>query len=225
MSIKIFLVEDDEMTREGIEAYLLAKNYQVMVAADGERAWSLFKRNSFDLVILDVMLPKEDGFQVLQKIRKVSEVPVLMLTAMNDESTQVLSFNSQADDYMSKPFSLVVLEKRIEALLKRTKKAKELKLWHNQDAFVDFVGYQGMYQGKVVDLKPKEIQVLKLLITHKNQVLSREQILSSLWTEDEAPLDRVIDVYIKNLRKKLGLNCLVTVKGVGYKYEESKENE
>lgn len=222
MQRKILFVEDDEMTREGVVAYLIEKDYHVIPAADGEAGWRAFQQSTFDLVILDVMLPKEDGFSVLKKIREISDVPVLMLTAMNDESTQILSFNSEADDYMSKPFSLVVLEKRIEAILKRVQKQELSDVWHYGDAMVDFSGYQGTYLEKAVDLKPKEIQVLKYLIENKNQVLSREQILDNIWGEEEAPLDRVIDVYIKNLRKKLALDCLITVKGVGYKYEERR---
>src|SRR5690625_3727494 len=119
MMKKILLVEDEEMTREGVEEFLKVKGYEVVAVEDGEEAIATFQRESFDLVVLDIMLPKVDGFEVLQTIRKTSETSILMLTAMDDESTQIMSFEEYADDYMSKPFSLAVLEKRIEALLRR----------------------------------------------------------------------------------------------------------
>lgn len=140
---------------------------------------------------------------------------------MNDESTQIMSFEEQADDYMSKPFSLLVLEKRIEALLRR-RKGYTRQLWVYNQTKVDFSGYHATYEGKSVDVKPKEIKLLHLLIEHEGFALTREQILDQLWKFEEAPLDRVIDVYVKNLRKKLHLDCIKTVKGVGYKYEAQR---
>lgn len=221
MRKRILLVEDEETTREGIEEYLTVKGYDVVAARDGEEAISTFKKMEYDLVILDIMLPKSDGFTVLHAIRECSQTSVLMLTAMDDEYTQIMSFEEQADDYMSKPFSLAVLEKRIEALLRRNKPDYNKELWTYVDTQVDFSGFSATYKEVAIDVKPKEIKLLHLLILHEGQVLSREQILDRLWDHDEAPLDRVIDVYIKNLRKKLHLDCIKTVKGVGYKYEES----
>lgn len=216
---RILLVEDEDITREGIEEFLKVKSYVVVAVADGEAAINAFQQENFDLVILDIMLPKADGFEVLQAIRETSETSVLMLTAMNDESTQIMSFEEQADDYMSKPFSLLVLEKRIEALLRRSKPNYTRQLWVYHETKVDFAGYSAMYKEQPVDVKPKEIKLLHLLIEHEGQALTREQILDQLWALEEAPLDRVIDVYIKNLRKKLHLDCIKTVKGIGYKYE------
>ena len=219
---KILLVEDEEMTREGVEEFLKVKGYEVVAVEDGEEAIATFQRESFDLVVLDIMLPKVDGFEVLQTIRKTSETSILMLTAMDDESTQIMSFEEYADDYMSKPFSLAVLEKRIEALLRRCNMAYTPKLWVYKQTKVDFIGFSATYKEEQVDMTPKEIRLLQLLVEHKGQVLTREQILDHLWEFEEAPLDRVIDVYIKNLRKKLFLDCIKTVKGVGYKYEEKR---
>ncbi|MDQ8735191.1 response regulator transcription factor [Paenibacillus sp. LHD-38] len=221
MKKKILLVEDEETTREGIDEFLTVKGYDVIAAQDGEEAIKVFESMGFDLVILDIMLPKADGFTVLQTIRESSQTSVLMLTAMDDEYTQIMSFEEQADDYMSKPFSLAVLEKRIEALLRRSKPDYNKELWIYEDTKVDFSGFSATYKGSEIDVKPKEIKLLYLLVEHAGQVLSREQILDRLWDHDETPLDRVIDVYIKNLRKKLHLDCIKTVKGVGYKYEES----
>ena len=161
-------------------------------------------------------MPKKDGFEVLQEIRKSSNVPVLILSAVEDEKSQIKSFDLMVDGYVNKPFSLPVLSKRVEALLKRH--YGNYNLWKYKDAVVNFSSYQATYKGIDADVKPKEVDILKLLLENENKVLSREQILDNVWYDsDEAPYDRVVDVYIKNLRKKLKLDCIVTVKNVGYK--------
>ena len=218
--IEILIVEDEIDIREGISEYLSEVGYDVMVAEDGQKGIDLFKSNEFDLVLLDIMLPKINGFGVLSQIREISDVPVMMLTAMTDDYSQIMSFNEKADDYITKPFSVVVLHKRIEALQRRIQGRQQNNKWIYKDVEVDFLGFCAKKDNNPVDLKPKEIKLLELLIKHKNQVLTRNQMLDSLWEIDEAPADRVIDVYIKNLRKKLDLDCITTVKGIGYKFEE-----
>lgn len=220
MSTKILIVEDERDIREGISEYLSEVGYDVMVAEDGQEGIDLFKSNEFDLVLLDIMLPKINGFGVLSQIREISDVPVMMLTAMTDDYSQIMSFNEKADDYITKPFSVVVLHKRIEALQRRIQGRQQNNKWIYKDVEVDFLGFCAKKDNNPVDLKPKEIKLLELLIKHKNQVLTRNQMLDSLWEIDEAPADRVIDVYIKNLRKKLDLDCITTVKGIGYKFED-----
>ena len=220
VSTKILIVEDEIDIREGISEYLSEVGYDVMVAEDGQEGIDLFKSNEFDLVLLDIMLPKINGFGVLSQIREISDVPVMMLTAMTDDYSQIMSFNEKADDYITKPFSVVVLHKRIEALQRRIQGRQQNNKWIYKDVEVDFLGFCAKKDNNPVDLKPKEIKLLELLIKHKNQVLTRNQMLDSLWEIDEAPADRVIDVYIKNIRKKLLLDCIVTVKGIGYKFEE-----
>lgn len=220
MKHKILIIEDDQLIREGVKEYLNEMDYSVIEAEDGQIGIDLFKESSFDLVLLDIMLPKLNGFVVLNQIREMSDVPVIMLTAMSDDYTQIMSFDEKADDYIPKPFSIVVLHKRIEALLRRENKRKEVKVWEYQDIKVDFLGYTARKGKELVDLKPKEIQLLNLLLKNKGQVLTRNQMIDAIWNPDEMPNDRVIDVYIKNLRKKLQLDCIVTVKGIGYKYEE-----
>ena len=220
MSTKILIVEDEIDIREGISEYLSEVGYDVMVAEDGQEGIDFFKSNEFDLVLLDIMLPKINGFGVLSQIREISDVPVMMLTAMTDDYSQIMSFNEKADDYITKPFSVVVLHKRIEALQRRIQGRQQNNKWIYKDVEVDFLGFCAKKDNNPVDLKPKEIKLLELLIKHKNQVLTRNQMLDSLWEIDEAPADRVIDVYIKNLRKKLDLDCITTVKGIGYKFED-----
>ena len=205
MDKRILLVEDEEDTREAVSEFLSEAGFQVTVAKDGEIAMELLRNNLYDMVVLDIMLPKVNGFVVLNWLRKRSQIPVLMLTAMHDEYTQLMSFDEQADDYITKPFSLRLLQKRMEALFRRVRPQNSTDIWQYQDIEVDFNGFQESIKKEPVDLNPK--------------VLTRDQILDCLWKE-EAPMDRVIDVYIKNLRKKLHLDCIVTVKGIGYKYED-----
>lgn len=222
---KILLVEDEKLAREGVRDFLISRGYLVTEAVDGEEAVKKFCESGqsvFDLIILDVMLPKMNGILVLKEIRKRSKVPVLMLTALSDEGTQLASFDNLADDYLCKPFSLLILEKRVEALLRRALEnlqKEEVSRWVREGVLVDFLEYKGYLNGVDVDLKPKEVELLKLLIENPKVTLRREQILEELW-KDELPYDRVIDVYIKNLRKKLQIDCIKTVKGVGYCYVE-----
>ncbi|MFR6245741.1 MAG: response regulator transcription factor [Romboutsia timonensis] len=218
--MNILIVEDEKEIREGVSEYLSEVGYNVISAEDGIQAIELFKNSKIDLVILDIMLPKANGFVVLNKIRQESNVPVIMLTAMSDDYTQIMSFDEKADDYITKPFSIIVLYKRIEALLRRVVKVSENKKWFYGDIEIDFEGYSARKNGENIDLKPKEIKLIELLLKYEGKVLTRAQILDNLWNIEESPNDRVIDVYIKNIRKKLLLDCIVTVKGIGYKFEE-----
>ncbi|WP_330594161.1 response regulator transcription factor [Paeniclostridium hominis] len=218
--MNILIVEDEKEIREGVSEYLSEVGYNVISAEDGMQAIELFKNSKIDLVILDIMLPKANGFVVLNKIRQESNIPVIMLTAMSDDYTQIMSFDEKADDYITKPFSIIVLHKRIEALLRRGVKVSENKKWFYEDIEIDFEGYSARKNGENIDLKPKEIKLIELLLKYEGKVLTRAQILDNLWSIEESPNDRVIDVYIKNIRKKLLLDCIVTVKGIGYKFEE-----
>ena len=221
MKAKILIVEDEADIREGISEYLSETGYEVIEAEDGEEAVKVFNEKNIDLIILDIMIPKLNGFGVLNKVRESSSIPVIMLTAMSDNYTQIMSFNEQADDYITKPFSVVILHKRIEAILRRSKAIEDNNnIWKYKDVEVDFLGFSAKKMGVPVDLKPKEIKLLEMLLKNKNKVLTRGQILDSIWSAEEYPTDRVIDVYIKNIRKNLMINCIVTVKGVGYKFEE-----
>lgn len=215
--MNLLVAEDEALIREGICEFLQEEGYQVFEACDGEEALNIFRTKDIHLMLLDIMMPKMDGMQVLREVRKISDIPVLMLTALTDEGTQVESFDSRADDYVSKPFSLLVLKKRVEALLRR--KYPQNTIWQYNGAAVDFQGFTAAYQGNSVKITPKEVQLLEVLVRNAGRAVTREQMLDAIWNEEEAPFDRVIDVYIKNLRKKLHLSCIVTVKGIGYKIE------
>lgn len=216
----LLVIEDNINTNEAICEYMKSAGHTILSALDGEEGLLLAKEPSIDLVVLDIMLPKIDGMTVLRELRKCSTVPILMLTAIEDEHTQATSFDAEADDYITKPFSMVLLGKRITALLRRSGKNPEILRVQFGDITVDFGGYAAWNQAGRIDLTPKEIELLKLLLEHKGLVLTRSQILDELWGYDAPIIDRTVDTYIKNLRKKLNLNRIITVKGVGYKYEE-----
>lgn len=215
----ILIVEDDKITNDLICDYLYDAGHFVYQAYDGTEALELFAKESIELVILDIMLPHINGIQVLKEIRKTSMVSVLMLTALSDEGTQINSFDSLADDYITKPFSMVLLGKRVLALLRRSGKMAEKDIWEYENIKIDFSGYLAEKGGKPVELAPKEIQLLKLLIKNAGRVMTRENLIDGVWGIDAPLFDRTIDTYIRRIRQKLNLGCITTVKGVGYRFE------
>lgn len=206
------------MIREGVVEFLREFKYEMVEAGDGLEALKKFN-HEINLVILDIKLPSMNGLEVLRKIREKSRVPVLMMTAFSDEESQIMAFSNLADGFMEKPFSLPVLKARVEALLKKTL-GEDLREFNYQETKIDFVSFRAEVAGQAVEVKPKELEILKYLFLNEGRVLTREQIIENVWKEsEEIPFDRVIDVYIKELRKKLKLDCIYTVRGVGYKLE------
>lgn len=206
------------MIREGVVEFLREFKYEMVEAGDGLEALKKFN-HEINLVILDIKLPSMSGLEVLRKIREKSRVPVLMMTAFSDEESQIMAFSNLADGFMEKPFSLPVLKARVEALLKKTL-GEDLREFSYQETKIDFVSFRAELAGQAVEVKPKELEILKYLFLNEGRVLKREQIIENVWKEsEEIPFDRVIDVYIKELRKKLKLDCIYTVRGVGYKLE------
>ena len=206
------------MIREGVVEFLREFKYEMVEAGDGVEALKKFN-HEINLVILDIKLPSMSGLEVLRKIREKSRVPVLMMTAFSDEESQIMAFSNLADGFMEKPFSLPVLKARVEALLKKTL-GEDLREFSYQETKIDFVSFRAELAGRSVEVKPKELEILKYLFLNEGRVLKREQIIENVWKEsEEIPFDRVIDVYIKELRKKLKLDCIYTVRGVGYKLE------
>lgn len=215
----LLIVEDDKKTNEAVCEYMRSAGHETIPAYDGAEAIQIFREKQIDLAVLDIMLPKMTGLAVLHEIRRTSLLPVLMLTAIEDEYTQVQSFDEQADDYITKPFSMVLLGKRVTALLRRSGQSVMPDTMTFGEITVDFSGYTARDQEGKIDLTPKEIDLLRLFVEHKGLVLTRNQILDELWGDDNPIIDRTVDTYVKNLRKKLRLDCLVTVKGIGYKFE------
>lgn len=216
---KIMIAEDDVKTNEAICEYMKSAGHDTIPAYDGAEAIRCFRQEKPDLAVLDIMLPKMTGLAVLHEIRRTSDIPVLMLTAVEDEYTQVQSFDEQADDYITKPFSMVLLGKRITALVRRTGQSVMPDTMTFGEVTVDFSGYTARDGEGKIELTPREVDLLRLFVEHKGLVLTRNQILDELWGSDNPIIDRTVDTYVKNLRRKLRLDSLVTVKGIGYKFE------
>ena len=216
--MKILVVEDDKIIREGICEYLSEFGYEMYEAEDGRKALNIFKDKDINLIILDIQIPLLNGLEVLKEVRKESKIPILMLTAFSDEEYKISAFSSLADGYIEKPFSLPVLKVRIDSLIKRY--YKEVEKFIYKDLEVNFSSYTAKVKDEFIDVKAKELEILKYLLENEGHVLTRNQIIDNVWKETEdIPFDRVIDVYIKELRKKLRLDCIITIRNVGYKLE------
>lgn len=216
--MKILIVEDEDMIREGISDYLADCGYETIQAADGLEALEQFSNHQVTLVLLDIQMPKLNGLEVLSEIRKSSQVPVLMLTAFQDEEYKMSAFAALADGYLEKPFSLSLLKVRVDAIFKRYYDTG--RIFTYRDTQVDFDSYSAKVAGQEVAVNAKELEILDYLVRNEGRALTRSQIIDAVWKmTDEVPFDRVIDVYIKELRKKLDLDCILTVRNVGYKLE------
>lgn len=215
----ILVVEDDVSTNRVICEVMKAQGYRVLSAKDGEEAVVLFEKEPVNLVILDIMLPKRSGLEVLSEIRSYKDTPVIMLTALGDEYTQLESFEKQADEYVTKPFSPMVLGKRVTALLKRTEPLADQVL-EIGDVKVDFGSFSVKRNGEEVPFTTRELQILKYMAEHAGLVLTRDQIIDAVWGMDFDHTDRTVDTHIKNIRRKLDSDCISTVKGVGYRFEK-----
>ena len=219
MAMKILITEDDATIREGICAYLSEFGYEIIEACDGREALSKFESNKINLVILDIQIPFINGLDVLRRIREKSNLPVLILTAFSDEEFKITAFSNLADGYIEKPFSLPVLKARIDALI--TKNYEKFEVFRYKDLEINFSNFSAKINNAEMEISAKEIEVLKYLLLNEGRALTRKQILENVWKESEnIPFDRVIDVYIKDLRKKFGLDCIKTIRNIGYKLEK-----
>ena len=215
--MRLLVVEDDKTLREGISEYLSEFGYIVMEAKDGREAISKFNHD-INLIILDIQIPFVNGLDVLKEIRRKSKVPVLILTAFSDEEYKIEAFTNLADGYIEKPFSLPVLKARIDSLMK--KNFGQIEKFEYKNIEINFTSYTAKINDEKIDINAKELEILKCLLDNEGQALTRMQIIDNVWKEtEEIPYDRVIDVYIKELRKKLGLDCIITIRNVGYKLE------
>ncbi len=221
---KILVVEDDFDIQEILLNFLQEAGYDVTVANDGVEALSVFTDNQFDLILLDIMLPKIDGFGVCELIRKQSQIPIIMLTALSGEEEQIRGLDLQVDDYITKPFSMPVLVRKIAAVLRRSNHQKDDKYCtvSYQNLVLDLDSYTAVIDGNAYELTQREFEVLRELLTHQGRVLTRQNLLNKLWKYDFYGDERVVDTHIKNLRKKLGIDFIRTIRGVGYKID--KEN-
>lgn len=222
---KILVVEDDLSIQALLHDFLEEAGYRVVLAADGVEALARYAEQPFDLVLLDIMLPKIDGYGVCGVIRQRSDVPVIMLTALDNEENQIKGLDLQADDYITKPFSMPVLLRKIAAVLRRSSKWEAIpQTIKYKDLILDLDGYKVHAGGKNIDLTPREFEILRELLTHQGRILTRQNLLQTLWKYEFFGEERIIDTHIKNLRKKLGTaDYIETIRGVGYRID--KENE
>ncbi|RKJ18267.1 DNA-binding response regulator [bacterium D16-50] len=221
---KILVVEDDFDIGELLQNFLQEAGYEVAVAKDGVEAIDIFSNGQFDLILLDIMLPKIDGFTVCELIRRQSQIPIIMLTALNGEEEQIRGLDLQIDDYITKPFSMPILVRKIAAVLRRSYQGQndEHQTISYQNLILDLDSYTTTAAGNVYELTQREFEILRELLTHQGRVMTRQNLLNKLWRYDFYGDERVVDTHIKNLRKKLGVDFIQTIRGVGYKID--KEN-
>lgn len=214
----ILFLEDEPTIQEVLAEYMKMQGYQVTAVSDGEQALKLLSERKFDMAVLDIMVPKISGLEVLSFIRENRpETATIMLTALGDEKTQVQAFNLYADDYVIKPVSPIILLKRMETILRRVKrtegkKEKEKGLYIQEDS------YQAFYDGELLPLTLSEFLLLQTLKKEPNRAFTREQLILRIFNEDYIGNDRIIDAHVKNLRKKLPRNYIKTIIGIGYQF-------
>lgn len=213
----ILIVEDEPDIQELLTAYLRNAGYRTASAEDGVAALDLFQSRTFDLVLLDIMLPKIDGFGVCEVIRRQSQVPILMLTALDGEEQQLKGFGLNIDDYVTKPFSIPVLLEKIRVILRRSAGAEAENLLRYRDVTVNLDTREVSLGGRLLDLTAREFDLLYTFLASPGRVFTREMLLAKLWGYDFYGDARVVDSHIKNLRRKLERDYIETVRGVGYR--------
>ena len=221
--LKILVADDESRMRKLVKDFLLKSNFEVLEAEDGSQALDLFyATKDIALIILDVMMPKMDGFEVCREIRQTSQVPIIMLTAKDDERDELQGFQLGVDEYITKPFSPKILVARVEAVLRRTNQSEETELLEYGGIVVDKTAHSVTIDGKPVDLSFKEFELLTYFMENKGIALSREKILNHVWNYDYFGDARTIDTHVKKLRSKLGDkgDLIKTIWGVGYKMGE-----
>ena len=219
---KILVVDDEARMRKLVNDFLTRNGFVVVEAANGEEAVDVFfESNDFDMVVLDVMMPKMDGWQVLKQIREYSNVPIIMLTAKTEEKDELLGFKLGVDEYVTKPFSPKILVARIEAILKRNNNFEEII--EVGGITIDKTAHQVIIDGKNIELSYKEFELLAYFVANKGVALSREKILNSVWNYDYFGDARTIDTHVKKLRSKMGEKgeYIKTIWGMGYKFDAS----
>ena len=214
---KILIAEDEPDIQELLCAYLQEAGYESCAAGDGAAALDVFQTQPFDLVLLDIMLPKIDGFAVCQLIRRQSQVPILMLTALDGEEQQLRGYGLDIDDYITKPFSMAVLLEKIRVILRRSSGASEKALLRYRDLTVDLDTREALLDGTPLDLTAREFHLLHTFLAAPGRVFTREMLLARLWGYDFYGDERIVDSHVKNLRHKLKRDYIETVRGVGYR--------
>lgn len=220
--LKILVVDDESRMRKLVKDFLVKNNYDVVEAEDGSQALDIFyEQKDISLIILDVMMPKMDGWQVCREIRQYSKIPIIMLTAKSDERDELQGFQLGVDEYISKPFSPKILVARVEAILRRTNQLDSDEKLEAGGIMVDKAAHSVTIDGELVDLSYKEFELLSYFLENKGIALSREKILNNVWNYDYFGDARTIDTHVKKLRSKMGEkgDLIKTIWGMGYKFE------
>ena len=221
MGKRILVIEDEASIQNILRIFLEDVGYQVTLADDGMDGIAAFHKDSFDLVLLDIMMPRLDGYSVCEMIRNESSTPVILLTALDDEDNQMKGFNLLADDYITKPFSMPLVLKRMEAVLRRARSGEKSSVLVYQNVQLDTENYKVFVEGKEITLTAREFDILRLLMENQGRVFTREQLLDIIWNYDYLGDDKIINTHIKNIRKKLGVDCIETIRGVGYRIDKN----
>ena len=222
MNIRILVVEDDAVIRDMVCKFLRKEGWSVDACTDGDDALELIYDNAYHLVLLDIMLPGTNGQVLLKELRQIRDTPVLMMTALSDDGNQLQAFNNQADDYVVKPFSLQILVKRAEALLRRSGALKKELKAGKLVLFPETYGAE--YDGVKMSLTPREFEIIELFARNAGKIITHENLLTWIWGYDFDGNEGIIHANIKKLRDKLPSNIIRTVKGVGYCLEVEDEN-
>ncbi len=222
--MKVLVVDDEKRIQDVLYEYCKIEKFDVDFANNGEEALIKLNQHQYDIMVLDIMMPKMDGFEVLKLLPKEKKIPTIVLSARDDEYDKLQGFDLDIDDYLTKPFSPKELIARMKAITKRNQVKRKTKYTY-QTLEIDYDGHTVKIDGKLVNLTPKEYDVLVYLIDNKNIAISREQLLSKIWGYDFFGDDRTIDTHIKMLRNNLGKyrDLIVTVRGLGYKYSDEEE--
>ena len=221
MAKKVLVVDDEKLIVKGIRFSLEQDGMEVDCAYDGEEALKMATENHYDMILLDIMLPKMDGFEVCQHIREFSDMPIVMLTAKGDDMDKILGLEYGADDYITKPFGVMELISRVKALLRRTSRMNEDSQLIHEDILMDMDKHAVTVAGQLCELTFKEFELLKYLMLNQGIVLSRDKIMDQVWGFEYEGESRTVDMHIKTLRQKLGAagSCIKTVRNVGYMIE------
>lgn len=224
---KLLIVDDEMHIRDLVQKYATFENYESETAENGLEAIGKVKHNEYDLVIMDIMMPELDGFSAVKEIRKISQVPVIMLSARSEEYDKLYAFDLGIDDYVTKPFSPKELMRRVNAVLARAthknnqESATTNEVWQYKNLKIDYSAHIVTINNEKIDLTPKEYELLVYLIKNQNIAVRREQLLEKVWGYDYYGDDRTLDTHMKSLRKKIGeyANCIITIRRVGYRFE------
>lgn len=225
--IKVLICDDEVLIREVIKEYLKMEGYEVLEAENGLIAKEMVEKELPDFIIMDIMMPKMDGYQSIKEIKKIKDIPCLMLSARQDEIDKLLGFEIGIDDYMSKPFSPKELIARIKAITKRNEKNMNPDTYEFDGLKIDITAHEVTVDHQKINLTPKEYELLKYFIENKNIALTREQLLTNIWGYDFYGDDRTVDTHVKTLRNQLGKyrDFITTIRKVGYKFEYKEKNK